>query len=198
MKFEKIANPLTIVAAFCSIAEIAAVSVMPKLSESLQGTFIWFVMLFPAGLLLCFFLTWNFNPRVLYSPSDFKDEVNFLRYVATKQQAERAKAIVDTAVENGEIDPDTAGEIKISLTEMLETLNSIFKHAEADMQKFDKLMVLLLSNEQGLSTKEVSEKLGYSTAHANQLLNDAVKQGFAKKEHTGTSCKYKWTWGNIA
>ncbi len=38
----------------------------------------WFVMGFPALLLLLFFGTLNFNAKVLYAPSDFQDEENFL------------------------------------------------------------------------------------------------------------------------
>lgn len=36
-------------------------------------------MLFPVLLILLFFLTLNFNHKVLYSPGDFQDERHFVR-----------------------------------------------------------------------------------------------------------------------
>ncbi len=75
---KKIDNPLTIVAIFAGISEIAATISLGIVDTEMQKIFIWFVMLFPLALILCFFITLNFNPKVIYSPSDFKDEKNFL------------------------------------------------------------------------------------------------------------------------
>ena len=73
-----ISNPLTLIAVFAGLAEVAATTVLPMLSGTIQETFVWYVMLFPVLLVLAFFLTLNFNHAVLYSPSDFQDESNFL------------------------------------------------------------------------------------------------------------------------
>ncbi len=74
----QISNPLTLIAVFAGLAEVAATTVLPMLSGTIQETFVWYVMLFPVLLVLAFFLTLNFNHVVLYSPSDFQDESNFL------------------------------------------------------------------------------------------------------------------------
>lgn len=71
-------NPLTIIAIFAALAEVAGTVALATVDKSLQGTFVWFVMGFPVLLVLAFFGTLNFNPKVLYAPSDFKNEENFL------------------------------------------------------------------------------------------------------------------------
>lgn len=74
----KISNPLTIIGVFASIAEVSMVGALPLMSENLHSIFIWFIMLFPVLIVSVFFLTLNKNPRVLYAPSDFKDENIYL------------------------------------------------------------------------------------------------------------------------
>jgi hypothetical protein len=71
-------NPLTIIAIFAALAEIAGTVALKLVAPELQVIFIWFVMLFPILLVLLFFLTLNYNPKVLYAPSDFRNEENFL------------------------------------------------------------------------------------------------------------------------
>lgn len=80
-KIKLIQNPLTIIAIFAALAEVAGTVAMATVDKATQSTFIWFVMGFPVLLVVLFFLTLNFNPRVLYAPSDFRDEENFIRIV---------------------------------------------------------------------------------------------------------------------
>ena len=80
-KAKAVSNPLTIIAIFAGLAEIASTVALAALDSSLQVIFIWFVMGFPILLVLLFFATLNFNPKVLYAPSDFKDEANFMNTV---------------------------------------------------------------------------------------------------------------------
>ena len=80
--FEKrgmVRNPLTIIAIFAGIAEVSGTTVLPFVDAPNQMFFIYFLIGFPILLVLLFFLTLNFNNRVLYAPSDFKDETNFLK-----------------------------------------------------------------------------------------------------------------------
>ena len=71
-------NPLTIIAIFSAIAEIAGTISLKLVNADLQYIFLWFVILFPTLLIILFFGTLNFNNKVLYAPSDFKDEQNFI------------------------------------------------------------------------------------------------------------------------
>lgn len=73
-----IKNPLTVISIFAGLSEISGTCVLPFINESNQYLFIWFLMLFPIFLIGLFFYTLNANHRVLYAPSDYKDEGNFL------------------------------------------------------------------------------------------------------------------------
>lgn len=77
-KIKAVNNPLTIIAIFAALAEVAGTVALATVDKSLQQTFVWFVMAFPTLIVILFFATLNFNPKVLYAPSDFRDEENFL------------------------------------------------------------------------------------------------------------------------
>lgn len=78
-KIGHIKNPLTVIAIFAAIAEISGTTVLPFIESDNQGIYIWFLMFFPVFLVGTFFLTLNFNHKVLYAPSDYKNEDNFLK-----------------------------------------------------------------------------------------------------------------------
>jgi len=78
-KIGHIKNPLTVIAIFAAIAEISGTTVLPFIEPGNQGLYVWFLMLFPVFLVGIFFLTLNFNHKVLYAPSDYKNEDNFLK-----------------------------------------------------------------------------------------------------------------------
>ena len=77
-KIKAVNNPLTIIAIFAALAEVAGTVALGLVDKPLQQTFVWFVMGFPTLLVALFFVTLNFNPKVLYAPSDFRNEENFL------------------------------------------------------------------------------------------------------------------------
>lgn len=81
-KMSRIANPLTIIAIFAALAEIAGTVSLGIVDSSLQSIFVWFVMLFPVLLVATFFLTLNFNPKVLYAPADFREDKSFIATVS--------------------------------------------------------------------------------------------------------------------
>lgn len=76
-KVKSISNPLTIIAIFAALAEINATVSIGLVDKELQQTFIWFVILFPVLLIVLFFLTLNFNTKVIYAPSDYKTDESF-------------------------------------------------------------------------------------------------------------------------
>lgn len=92
-KIGTIQNPLTIIAIFAAIAEISGTIVLPFISVENQETYIWFLMVFPLLLVVLFFLTLNFNHKVLYAPSDFKNEDNFFKPFQTASSAERTEKL---------------------------------------------------------------------------------------------------------
>jgi hypothetical protein len=78
---KRIRNPLTIIGIFCALAEVGGTVVLPFVLKENQVYYMWFLMVFPILLVVSFFLTLNFNSRVLYAPSDFRDDSNFLQYL---------------------------------------------------------------------------------------------------------------------
>jgi hypothetical protein len=77
-QIKKINNPLTIIAIFAALAEINATVSIGLIDKSLHYIFIWFLIGFPLILVFIFFVTLNFNTRVMYSPSDYKDDKSFI------------------------------------------------------------------------------------------------------------------------
>jgi hypothetical protein len=88
-----IKNPLTIIAIFAAIAEISGTIVLPFIAPINQTVYVWFLMIFPILLILLFFLTLNFNHKVLYAPSDYKNEENFLHSLPRATFAEKVLKI---------------------------------------------------------------------------------------------------------
>jgi hypothetical protein len=110
-KIKAVNNPLTIIAIFAALAEVAGTAALAAVDKELQRTFVWFVMGFPTLLVALFFITLNFNPKVLYAPSDFRNEENFINTLIgtqrvsmsldeVKRQFEEAKSqILSQAIE---------------------------------------------------------------------------------------------------
>jgi uncharacterized tellurite resistance protein B-like protein len=77
-KIRAVQNPLTVISIFAGLAEVAGTVALGLVDKELQHIFVWFVMAFPTIIVALFFITLNFNPKVLYAPSDFRNEENFL------------------------------------------------------------------------------------------------------------------------
>lgn len=74
----KVGNPLTIIAIFAALAEVAGTIVLGVVPPAIQSIFVWFVMGFPVLLIVLFFGTLIWKADVLYAPSDFADEKNYM------------------------------------------------------------------------------------------------------------------------
>jgi hypothetical protein len=97
-KIGVIRNPLTIIAIFAGIAEVSGTIVLPFVHQDNQYIFIWFLIGFPSVLVVTFFATLNFNNKVLYAPSDYKDETNYIkifRYDQSRQERVEVKVTKD-------------------------------------------------------------------------------------------------------
>lgn len=102
---KKISNPLTIIAIFAGLAEISGTAVLPLLKDESQLLYVWFLMGFPILLIVLFFLTLNFNHKVLYAPSDFRDEDNFLKLFAKPTPEERLSKLGDEIENEADVAP---------------------------------------------------------------------------------------------
>ena len=116
-KISTIKNPLTVIAIFAGTAEISGTAVLPLLEASSQSTYIWFLMSFPFALVALFFITLNWNHRVLYAPSDFQDEDNFINILKKQSYIETLEDIeedIDSSSKlEDEIDKEKTTEYKI-------------------------------------------------------------------------------------
>ena len=73
-----IGNPLTLIAVFAGVSEAVGTGVMPLVEPAVQSTLVWFVMLFPAVLVLLFFGTLWLAPAKLFGPSDYRTDEAYL------------------------------------------------------------------------------------------------------------------------
>ena len=95
----KINNPLTIIAIFAALAEVNATISLGLIPETLQAQFIWFIITFPTLLVISFFITLNFNPKVMYAPSDYKNEENFLNTISGRYKVEQINVTNENIVD---------------------------------------------------------------------------------------------------
>jgi hypothetical protein len=93
-KVKPINNPLTIIAIFAALAEIASTVSLKLISPELQKFFIWFVMGFPLLIVITFFRILIKQPNVLYGPGDYRDDQSFItaigiRNIITLEEADK-------------------------------------------------------------------------------------------------------------
>lgn len=144
---KKVSNPLTIIGIFAGIAEVAGTIVLPNLKYELQIIFIYYVMLFPIFLVALFFIVLWKKPAVLYAPSDYHDEKNFVELIQNK-----IVDIVEEGEQKGE-DPN-------------ETVKKIYNTAIQDVATIDftdnNIILLLKEHPEGLTITEISEHFSVS------------------------------------
>jgi ribosomal protein S25 len=83
----KVSNPLTIIAIFSGLAETLATVALIQLPTNMQEIFIYFVMAFPASIVLLFFFILYTKNTVLYAPSDYDDQNHYLEINRIKEKA---------------------------------------------------------------------------------------------------------------
>ena len=132
-KIKDIRNPLTTIGVFAGLAEISGTIVLPMISGPLQETFVWFLMLFPAFLVSLFFLTLNFNSKVLYSPSDFRDEGNYMKMFQPISAAQKIRKLQEESAElSGEVEPKQDGQLSTDGAQSTGALRSTFEFMSGD------------------------------------------------------------------
>ena len=129
-RIKSINNPLTVVAIFAALSEVAGAVTLPLVESSLQSIYIWFVMGFPIILLVLFFLTLNFNSTVLYAPGDYEDEANFLAALQSKKYDRNLDQLTE--------------QIEKSKTEISELRNNTANISESDLERISNSVVAQL------------------------------------------------------
>ncbi|MHA6299777.1 hypothetical protein [Devosia sp. CAU 1758] len=107
-------NPLTVIAVFAGLAEVSATIALPQLEQQVQSIFVWFVMLFPTLLVALFFFTLWSKHHVLYAPSDFSDEDNFMKHWVPSLSRNATDPITFEEIEEGIVDEQAVPRDKAS------------------------------------------------------------------------------------
>ncbi|MEO9944781.1 hypothetical protein [Paraglaciecola sp.] len=110
-KIGHIKNPLTVISMFAAIAEISGTAVLPFISSENQSAYIWFLMLFPTLIVILFFWILNSNHKVLYAPSDYRNEENFVNNTRSASSEQQRKKIAE---EVKEIEEDSGGKANLN------------------------------------------------------------------------------------
>lgn len=76
--FSWIRNPMTVIALFVGLTEIAFGLAFSKAPENLQTPIVWFLVIFPSLCALCFFLVLFFRPENFYGPHDYRSDKGYL------------------------------------------------------------------------------------------------------------------------
>lgn len=161
-KIGHVKNPLSVIAMFAAIAEISGAVVLPFIEPANQIIYIWFLILFPTFLVSIFFLTLNMNHRVLYSPSDYKDENNFMSYIKKATPEEQIKKTLeeteeiesDDQYEQVDVDNDTAQNNVDTGT------NPSHKNIEKNGEHKHRLLMSEVTLAEKLAVNKLSKELG--------------------------------------
>ncbi len=158
-KVGHIKNPLTVISIFAAIAETSGTTVLPFIDPDKQEIYIWFLMIFPISLVAAFFLTLNFNHRVLYAPSDYKNEQHFVNPYGVASPEEQGNKLQEEVqeIEEGSNNSGRAVEGEASsksINESTQTTKTNFtrlRQVMADVTLTEKLAVNKLSKELGIN-----------------------------------------------
>jgi hypothetical protein len=164
-KIKKVSNPLTIIAIFAGLAEVSGTIVLPFLKDSSQDLYVWFLMVFPTILISLFFLTLNFNHKVLYAPSDFQDEDNFLKLFGKPTSDDRLKKLSSEikAEPLDQVSEENINNIDLSYRDIIRRSSASIHYLA------EELIITKLSQEFDEIEKEVMLRSGKS-----QFLFDAI------------------------
>lgn len=165
---KKVSNPLTIVAIFAGLAEIAGTTVLPFVTPELQKIFIWYVMGLPILLVILFFITWNFNSKVLYSPNDFSDEKN---YMETLKIFYNAKQKVEKGKQSGKADSDIVEELYSDISNEIERIDGVGHN----------IIKILSEKTQGMTLNEIAKVTQYSKITITKKLDILQKTGIVHR-----------------
>lgn len=164
-------NPLTIIAIFAGLAEVSGTAVLPSVSAENQIYYIFFLIFFPTLLVVLFFITLYNKHKVLYGPSDFEDEKNFVKIL----QYDKSKQ------ENVEINLK-----KEEVVNKINSLNEKYGKLENQYNLIQHLLVKISDSKTDIRkmTEDISLKDKYKivveniTDHAPVIVDSLTEKGF--------------------
>lgn len=199
----KVQNPLTIIAIFAGLAELAGTGVLIGLPLEIQKVFVWFVMGFPIGLVLSFFLVLVFKHEVLYAPSDFADENHFVGLLRKRREINtelnEATALLEEVKKLAIPATDNSNETKIQeLSDKLSVVMDKVKSAKLNnsmselegtitvrnkMSNNEKTILFAIekAGKEGIGRKELSVITGLNLIFVTGILDSLIDKGLVVK-----------------
>ena len=180
----KVSNPLTVIAIFAGLAETMAAIALVRLPPEIQHIFVYFVMFFPLLLVLLFFIVLYFKNTVLYAPSDFENEDNYLEANALRDNINQT---VEEVFDNfdshaGQITPD---ELKKARQEIHRSIEDQLKSTRDKITDFLKA--------QPNTTKKIAEHLGMEREDTRSILFSMKRRGLVSNEKKDGAKVFTWT-----
>jgi hypothetical protein len=189
MDIKRIYNPLTIIAIFAGLAEIAGTGIIPFINTDLQKIFIWYVMGFPLILVGLFFVTLNFNHKTLYSPSDFSDENNFIKALFMKNEIVKNSEITSGKIEQVKNDikelkrSDEYKELADKLIQNIDTIKQnieenqkntyrLFDNVEISNKSLHNKVQLFIHENDNTTIEDIANRFGITRVHAKFIISN--------------------------
>ncbi|AXR06082.1 FaeA/PapI family transcriptional regulator [Salinimonas sediminis] len=175
----KVSNPLTIIAIFSGVAETLATVALVQLPLEIQEVFVYFVMAFPAGIVLLFFFVLYFKNNVLYAPSDYDDQSHYLEANNLKEKVtDQLEAVFNEINRQGaRLTEEEVNKAKRTISK------TIAKETISERQK--EVLSFLKDNPSRL--RDVSENFGLSMNTAKHYLMQLEQRGLVEKQQVRTS-----------
>jgi len=174
----KVQNPLTIIALFAGIAEVAGTVVLLGLPLEIQRIFVWFTIGFPIAIVAAFFCILVTRPEVLYGPGDYENEEIFYKLMI------KANADIGEIISKVEKGTDES-ELKEKLKDVQQNISAAAQIGGnikvRRSEKFEKIIEVLEKNPQGLTIDEIVAKVGYLPL-PNSILNALILGGKVYKK----------------
>ncbi len=210
-------NPLTIVAIFAGLAE-AAGTTLALVSKELQSTFVWFVMGFPVLLVILFFLTWNFNSKVMHLPGSYAEMTKYMKEISGNYGSKFEKKIKELErlfesvkkeiSQHIEKAPSrSAGEDTRAVAKMLDakmadiygklneakstTANYVKLTSSLPSRKAPISIISALSGSRPLTIKELSARTGLKERLILKEIKGDALSGILAKENDGPDALYR-------
>lgn len=128
-------NPIGVLGIFLVLTEAIASLVIVKsgLDYKQNMILVWFIVLFPCLILCVFYLLVTRHHEKLYSPSDYKDEKNFVNTYNSATQKEEYKMVTSVSEEETESSNKDIVLIKNALVDIMELQKKIIPTVESSV-----------------------------------------------------------------
>jgi predicted transcriptional regulator len=170
----KVSNPLTIIAIFSGVAETLATVALVQLPLEIQEKFVYFVMAFPSGIVLLFFLVLYLKNNVLYAPSDYDDQTHYLEANNLKEKVRDQLEVVFKEI-NSQGNRLTREEVDKAKRTISETIT---RETISDRQRA--IIDFITDNPSEL--REIAQHFGLSMNLVKYHLQHLEKHGLAKRD----------------